>query len=108
MLGLGLREFCISAQMDPAYLSRIERGLLSPPQDHDRLAELASHLGIASESPEWRTFMDMAAVSAGNLPRDIVEDDRMVRKLPVLFRTIRGQKLTEDRLRDLIKFLRDK
>ena len=107
-LGLGLREFCLSNGMDPAYLSRIERGLLPPPQDQERLAELAGHLGIASGSNDWGNFMDHAAVCAGSLPPDILDDDRMLKKLPVLFRTIRGNKLTEAKLRELIDFLRDK
>lgn len=107
-LGLGLREFCTGAGMDPAYLSRIERGVLPPPKDLERLAELAGHLGIAEQSPEWRTFADQAAIDAGNLPADILNDEKMLRKVPVLFRTIRGQKLTEAKLRELIEFLRDK
>ena len=107
-LGLGLREFCAGAGMDPAYLSRIERGVLAPPQDPERLAELARHLGISSNSLEFRTFTDLAAVCAGNVPADILAEEQMVKKLPVLFRTIRGQKLTEAKLRDLVEFLRNK
>ena len=107
-LGLGLREFCVESGIDPAYLSRIERGLMQPPQDPERLAELARQLGLRPDSSPWTELMDAAALCSGKLPEDIRDDERMLMKLPVLFRTIRGQRLTEAKLRELIEFLRDK
>src|SRR5690606_16842046 len=89
-LGLGLREFCVKAGLDPAYLSRIERGLLSPPQDPDRLRELAEALGLLEGSKEGQFFKDAASLQAGRLPPDIRNDEAVLNKLPVLFRTIRG------------------
>ncbi len=36
-LGLTLREFCLKHKLDPGNISRLERGLLAPPQGRERL-----------------------------------------------------------------------
>lgn len=50
--------------------------------------------------------MDAAAVSAGQVPRDILDDEALAAKLPVLFRTIRGEKLTEEQLDMVAELMR--
>lgn len=105
-MGHTLRQFCLESGLDPAYVSRIERGVIPPPQDPEKLEHLAKLLGLQKDSAEWQMFMDLASIDAGRIPADVISDDEMVAKLPVLFRTVRGQKLTEAKLRELIQFLR--
>jgi transcriptional regulator with XRE-family HTH domain len=96
-----LREFCLKASADPANISRIERSTMPPPQDPDILERYAKALGIASGSSEWYTFFDLAAADRGIIPKDLMSDPEVVRMLPVFFRTLRGQKPTEEEMRKL-------
>ena len=103
---LTLRAFCEKHGFDPGNLSRLERGLSLPPQDQEKLAEYATALGLHSDSPEWREFFDRAAAARGELPKDLLEDEEVVEKLPLLFRTLRGDPVPPDRLDDLIDKVR--
>jgi transcriptional regulator with XRE-family HTH domain len=96
-----LREFCLKASADPANISRIERGSMPPPQDPDILERYAKALDIATGSSEWYTFFDLAAANRGMIPKDIMSDPEVVRMLPAFFRTLRGQKPTEEEMRKL-------
>lgn len=104
---LTLREFCRQNGMDPGNISRIERGLLPPPQSEEVRVRYAAALGIKKGSDDWLTFFDRAAAESGSLPRDITEDKRLLRQLPVLFRTIRDAKLSSDELHRLIDMIRE-
>lgn len=106
-LGKTLREFCSENGIDPGNYSKLERGLLSPPQARDKLEEYAKNLKLRKGSAEWFEFFDLAAVAAGRIPQDL-RDDEILRRLPVLFRTIRGKKLPEKELDWLIERLKDK
>ena len=97
-----LREFCIQAQADPANISRLERGAMPPPQDTDILKRYADALGIKDGSDDWYTFLDLAAADRGIIPKDIMSDREAVSMLPAFFRTLRGQKPTEEEMRKLI------
>ncbi len=102
-LGLTLREFCLKHKLDPGNMSRMERGLLPPPQARQRLEEYAKHLELKSGSDDWYTFFDLAAAAKGRLPDELLEDKEVVAKLPLVFRTLRGKRLTEQRLSALGK-----
>ena len=97
-----LREFCIKAQADPANISRLERGAMPPPQDTDILKRYADALSIKDGSDDWYTFLDLAAADRGIIPKDIMSDREAVSMLPAFFRTLRGQKPTEEEMRKLI------
>ncbi len=104
--GLTLREFCLKNNLDPAYVSRLERGLIPPPQSPWKLLEYASHLQIADGTEEWYEFSDLAAAETGRIPRDLLTDRELVEKLPVVFRTLRGQKVSEEKLDELAELIR--
>ncbi len=97
-----LREFCIQAQADPANISRLERGAMPPPQDTDILERYAKALGIETGSDDWYTFFDLAAAGRGMIPKDLLSDKEVVKMLPAFFRTLRGQKPTEEEMRKLV------
>ena len=102
-LGLTLREFCLKHQLDPGNLSRLESGLLPPPQDRKRLEEYAKYLELRQGSDNWYTFFDLAAAAKGRLPAELLEDEQLVAKLPLVFRTLRGKRLTSKQLDELLK-----
>ena len=101
-----LREFCRLAKADPGNISRIERGVLPPPQDRDILERYAKALELQAGSDESYRFFDFAAADCGLVPRDIMEKEEVVKVLPVLFRTLRNEKPSEEDLDRLIEKLR--
>lgn len=104
--GLTLRGFCSKYQLDPGNISRMERGLLSPPASREKLSTYASYLGLVEGSDDWHSFFDFAASSAGRIPSSIMDDKQLLSKLPVVFRTLRGQKDTPEQAAALAELIR--
>jgi transcriptional regulator with XRE-family HTH domain len=102
--GKTLRQFCLNNGLDPGNISKIERGILPPPQSREKLSHYAKCLGIVEGSDEWLEFFDIARIDAGRIPEDLLSDKNIVAKLPLVFRTIKGQKLTGEQLE---KFARE-
>ena len=101
-----LRQFSSENGFDPGNLSKLERGLLSPPASSDKLKQYARALKIREGSDEWYEFFDVARVSAGRIPKEIFSDKEVLSKLPLVFRTLKGQKLTKEQLTRLAKELK--
>ncbi len=104
--GLSLRQFCLDHGLDPGNISKLERGLASPPQSKEKLEEYARYLGIEKDSDDWYNFFDYAAASTGRIPPDVMSDEELVKRLPAVFRTLRGQKLPIEKLGDLAELIR--
>ena len=104
--GITLREFCKLIETDASNWSKVERGLLSPPQDEEKLKKIANVLDIAIGSETWKELKDMAQIDAGIIPEDILSDEQTVRSLPMFFRTIRSEKPTPEELDHLIQIIR--
>lgn len=102
-LGLPLRVFCEKNGIDPSNWSKLERGLLQPPQG-ETLTKYAKALRLKQGSAEWYEFRDLAAVEAGRIPPDLTEKE-IASKLPVLFRTLRDS--AKDGGRDKEKLLQE-
>jgi transcriptional regulator with XRE-family HTH domain len=105
--GLTLRMFCKKASCDPANISRMERGLISPPKGREILEKYAEALDLIECSDEWYKFFDLAAADQGIVPQDIMADAELVKVLPVFFRTLRGQKPTEAEMEKLAEKIRE-
>jgi transcriptional regulator with XRE-family HTH domain len=104
---LGLREFCEALRFDPSRWSKMERGILQPPTDHEILEKIGNILGIGTEGPAWDKLRDLAFLSRGEIPDDILSDKELVACLPLMFRTIRGdEKPTPAQLRKLADKIR--
>lgn len=104
--GYTLRSFCAAFREDPAYISRLETGILEPPKDKEVLNRLASALQLEEGSDEWKTFYQLAAIGAKRLPEDISENEELMKHLPVFFRTIAGEKFPDEKLPELIDYIR--
>lgn len=101
-----LREFCLENGLDPGNYSRIERGRFPAPQKQETLEKYATALGLTRGSDEWVELFDMAAASRGEIPADLLNDEQVLEKLPVLFRTLRGSPVPADKLDELIELVR--
>ncbi len=101
-----LRQFCAENKLDPGNISRLERGLMPPPQGNDKLAEYARYLQIKKGSDNWYKFFDLARIEAGRIPEELLKDEAVAASLPILFRTLRGQKISEKKLEKLVDLIR--
>lgn len=100
---LTLREFCKKYGLDPGNISKLERGFLPPPTSREKLESYASFLGLKKGSNDWIEFFDRAAACQGKLPEDVLEDSEIIKNLPLIFRTIRGKKVSPKLLDELIE-----
>ena len=105
VLGLTLRTFCERFGYDPGNISRLERNILSPSLDDEKLAGYASALQIKRDSEEWVLFHDLAHTAKGALPKDLLNNPQILSLLPAFYRTARGEKLDKKKIKDLIRLL---
>jgi transcriptional regulator with XRE-family HTH domain len=104
--GSTLREFCRTYGLDPGNISKLERGMLPPPESKEKLEKYASALGLKSGTDDWYQFFDLAAACKGVIPCDLLEDEELVKRLPIIFRTFRSKKVSKKTVEDLIERLR--
>lgn len=104
-LNLSLREFCTRYDVDAAYLSRVERGILKPSIDNDKLKKLALSLKIEHDSKDWFEFVDLAYLANKTIPDSVANRPDVVGFLPAFFRAVDGQKLTKEKIDELIKVI---
>jgi len=71
---LTLRLFCETFGFDPGNISKLERGLLPPPQSKEKLEQYAQALGLRKGSSAWYEFFDLAAASRGQIPEEILAE----------------------------------
>lgn len=98
--GLTLRSFCREAGFDASNWSKIERGVIPPPQEPDTLDRVAAVLGL--EGDDRVELGDLAALARGQLPADMNAEEIQA-KLPAFFRAIRGQEYTAEDVEKLIE-----
>lgn len=105
--GLTLREFCKTYNHDPSNWSKLERGIIPPPSDEKILNLWAEQLGISKFSSDWYTLIDLAAAERGIIPFDLKKDENILEKLPLFYRTLRGQKPTKSEMKKIAELLKE-
>ncbi|MEZ4395939.1 MAG: transcriptional regulator [Candidatus Krumholzibacteriia bacterium] len=105
-LGLTLRQFCSQAGIDVGNTSKIERGLFPAPQGRDILENYARHLQLKPGTDDYIRLFDLAALESGRIPQDILSDEEVLKRLPIFFRSVRGQRVPDDQLDELIEIMR--
>lgn len=101
-----LRAFCERHGYDPGNHSKLERGILNPPDSDEFMTKLAKALNVQRETNDWFDFYNYAAVARKEIPQELLDDAEVVEKLPVLFRTLQGEPIPADKMDDLIDFIR--
>ena len=104
--GMTLRKFCQANGFDPGNISRLERGAFGPPESETKLRQYAKALDLKPGTDEWIEFFDRAAAGRGQIPQDLQKDENLVRQLPVLFRTLRGKRVSPETLDKLVELVR--
>ena len=103
--GMTLRAFCRATGLDPGNVSRIERGKTHPPKG-EALEDYLDALGLGAGSEERRELHDLAHACRGEVPEEIMSDEELVKKLPVVFRTLGSKEPTAEQLERLVDLLR--
>lgn len=106
-LGFTLRSFCERFNYDPGNISRLERNILSPSIDTEKLEGYAAALKIQHDSEDWTVFFDLAHTAKGKIPEDIMKNPKIISMLPAFYRTARGEKMDKKKISQLIKLLND-
>jgi transcriptional regulator with XRE-family HTH domain len=101
---LSLREFCRRISYDAGNWSKIERGILPPPQDEETLTKIANVLNISDTTAKQELF-DLSHISAGLLPPDFLSEKELVMSLPLFLRTVKNIKPTKEQLDNLINLM---
>ena len=104
--GLSLRQFCIRHKFNPSNISKLERGRSAMAEDENVLRRYAEALSLVEGSEEWRQFFDLAYACNGIIPPDLLTDDEVVTRLPVIYRTLRGESITEEQFNNLVEIIR--
>ena len=104
---LALRVFAKMAGLDPGNLSRYERGVVPPPQDEAVLSRIGRALGLRPGSTPWKEMVHLSAIGGRRIPPDVADDPDLLRALPVLVRTLKGKKLTEEELTRLARRIQE-
>src|SRR5947207_2482588 len=102
---LTLRQCAGELQADPSNWSKLERGITPAPKDTALLTKWADYLGITQREDQLQ-FLDLAALSRKEIPRDIANDKTVIAALPAFFRAVRGKELEGELLKDFIEDLR--
>lgn len=101
-----LRSFCLEHNFDPGNHSKIERSLHTP-KGNKQLKKLAYALGLKENSDKWIEFFNLSSIENGQIPEYIMSDKEVLKKLPVLFRTIKGEKISPEKLESLINKIKE-
>lgn len=100
---LTLRECSISLGVDPSNWSKLERGINSAPKE-EVLAKWAKFLKLSAE--ETQSFLDLAAISRREIPKDLASDEVVLNALPVFFRAARGAEMDDAKLAQFVDQVR--
>ncbi len=104
-LGFTLRSFCERYHFDPGNISRLERNILLPTIDEEKLEGYAEALKIPKGSPVWVQFFDLAHLAKGTIPQDLRNNPKLMSFLPAFYRTARGEKLDKKKIKQLLDLL---
>lgn len=104
--GYSLRKFCEIAEIDASNWSKIERDRLPVSYDREKLESITKIIKLKEGSKDWFQFFDLASLSQKKIPEDIYSDEEVVNALPILFRTLRGEKPDKKELDKMIELLK--
>jgi transcriptional regulator with XRE-family HTH domain len=105
-LRLSLRDFAMRADVDAGNLSKLERGRLNPPQDAAVLDRICVALEWDPQGNPAQELRDIAAVENGRIPEDLLNDEEVLSRMPLLLRTVHNRQLDHEEIEKLIDVIR--
>ncbi len=103
-LRLTLRDCAIRSGMTPGNLSKIERGLLAPPQN-GVLSRLIEALELKGDNERQR-LLDVATVQRGRIPAHADQHADVAASMPLLRRILNVRQLDETAVARLLEMIR--
>jgi transcriptional regulator with XRE-family HTH domain len=103
---LTLREFASRAGLHAGNVSKIERGRMAPPQDPAVLDRMIGALDYRPADERAQELKDLAALANGRIPQDLLDDEEVLLRMPVLLRTLKGRRLTTPQVEELVEMIR--
>jgi transcriptional regulator with XRE-family HTH domain len=98
-----LRQFALDSDVDLAYLSRIERGTVAPPQKEELLDAICAGLELGPD--ESRELKDLATNENGRMPADVAANLAANAGIPMLLRTVDNKRLSPDQIREVAEYI---
>lgn len=97
-----LRGFSSMAGVDPANWNKIERDIALPPRKKEVLERIVKGLNLTKEEKE--EMYDLAFIAFA--PDEVRPDEDILKRLPLIFRTLRRQKPTKEECLKLFEKLK--
>jgi len=72
-----LRSFSKQIGMDPSNWSKIERNIISPPQDEQLMQRISELLKLDSKANQ--ELLDLADIARGQIPVDLLDNELMAK-----------------------------
>ncbi len=104
--GITLRELANNSDIDVAYLSRVERCTIPPPQKSELINAINDGIGATIE--EKKNLADQASIDNEQFPKDIAKDIKDIVGIPLLLRTVANKKMTEEQIRKVTAFINER
>ncbi len=105
---IGLRRFAALVDLQASNLSNIEQSKIPPPANKKQLDCICDTLGLSKADPRRAELFDLAAKgNSGRIPADVAAIVKEHEGVPVLVRTVANRQLSEEKLRELAKYIEE-
>ncbi len=99
---MSLRELSRRSKIDVSNLSKMERGVVYPPQKRQTLIKIAS--AIELDEQQKQRLIELAALVNGMVPVDLSHVKKN-KAIPLLLRAINNKKLGEEQVEKLARLV---
>lgn len=103
---MSLRELSLRTDIDVAYLSRVERETINPPQNEELIDSINSALEIDEKLS--LSLKDQASIDNKKIPSDIATNLSLVEGFPLFLRTVSNKKIDSEKLKKLTEFINER
>jgi transcriptional regulator with XRE-family HTH domain len=101
-----LRDLSSRTDIDVAYISRVERETINPPQDEELLEAINGALNLPGQQSQ--EMKDQAAVDNRRFPADVARNMAKTAGFPLFLRTVSNKNLTPEKLKELSDFINER
>jgi hypothetical protein len=86
----GLTSWCREHSLDQGNHSKLERGIMPPPQNFARLHEYIEIFEIEEFSDDWHNFLNLALIENLKLPLEHKPDRNLAYLISIFFTHLQG------------------